>query len=440
MPDSGARPGRSRSARRRALPRLRALDFFPVQEGGETLIAVRDAEELADGVMLLPPPVYLVAALLDGRRSAADVQAEYARRSGGALGAADLQRLIDELDRVGLLETDALDARRRAAEEAFRASAVRAARHAGASYPDDPGALRDDLEAYLRGTNAEELQGLSPRGIIAPHIDFPRGGWCYGWAYAALRASRATTFVVLGVAHSAPPAPVVVTEKSFATPLGTVAVDRGLVRALWERTGDLTAHEIVHRTEHSLEFQVVFLQAALSGRPFTILPILCSSFEAWAGVGSPRDAEELERVVSSLREVVRARPDVGVVVGVDFSHVGPRFGDADPVDDALASRTSLADRAVLDAIVRGDPDLFWRTVAAGGNPRRIDALSAVYTALRVLEPAAGRLLRYGQALDPSGGIVSFASFALIERPGGPERSRYASEAIPSQTRSSPART
>ena len=420
MPAPGGRPRDSRGPRAAALPRLRPLEFFPVQDGGETLIAVRDQEDLADGVLLLPRPVYLVAALLDGRRSAVDVQVEYARRFGGVLlGSADLRRVVDELDRVGLLETDALDARRRAAEEAFRASPVRAARHAGASYPDDPAALREALDGYLRAANAAELEGMVPRGIIAPHIDFPRGGWCYGWAYAALRASRATSFLVLGVAHSAPPVPVILTEKPFETPLGTVGVDRDFVRELQARAGALTAHEIAHRTEHSLEFQVVFLQAALRGRPFTITPVLCSSFEAWTADGSPRDVEDLERVVSALRAALRGRPDVGVVVSVDFSHVGPRFGDDDPVSDALASRTSLADRAALEAIARGDAEEFWRTVASGGNPRRIDALSAVYTALRILEPASGRLLRYGQALDPSGGLVSFASLALREGPGPP---------------------
>jgi len=398
-----------------ALPRLRPLDFFPVRQGGETVIAVRDPEGFVDGVLLLPPLVYFIAALLDGRRTAADVQAEYVRRSGGELLLrADLQRLLAELDRVGLLETDAFAARRRAVEEAFRASPVRAAQHAGASYPEDPDELRAVLDGYLGGVDTGELDGLTPRGIIAPHIDFPRGGWCYGWGYAALRASRATSFVVLGVAHTAPPAPVVLTEKSFETPLGTVPVDRELVRALTARTGDLTAHEIVHRTEHSLEFPIVFMQRALDGRPFSIVPILCSSFEGWAAEEPPRGVDEVERVVSGLREVMRARPDVGLVVSVDFSHVGPRFGDPDPVTDALASRTSLADRVVLEAIVRGDPDEFWRTAAAGGNPRHIDALSAVYTALRVLEPVEGRLLRYGQALDPAGGIVSFASLALLE--------------------------
>ena len=415
MHGDGERPSGSGRPHAAALPRLRPLDVFPVRQGGESLIAVRDPEGLVEGVMLLPPLVYLVAALLDGRRTAVEVQAEYVRRSGGdLLVGEDLRRVVEELDRVGLLETDTLEARRRAVEDAFRASPVRAARHAGASYPEDPQALRAALDGYLGGADGGELVGLSPRGIIAPHIDFPRGGWCYGWAYAALRASPATSFVVLGVAHTAPPVPFVLTEKPFDTPLGTVPVDREFVRALQARAGDLTAHEIVHRTEHSLEFQLVFMQRALDGRPFTITPILCSSFDAWAAEGSPRDVEGVERVVSALREVIRERADVAVVVSVDFSHVGPRFGDSAPVDDALASRTSLADRAVLEAIVRGDPDGFWRTVAAGGNPRRIDALSAVYTALRVLEPVEGRLLRYGQALDPAGGIVSFASLALLE--------------------------
>ena len=414
MDGPGAResdPGRPRSA---ALPRLRPLDFFPIREDGETIIGVRDPEGFVDGVMLLPPPVYLVAALLDGQRGAAQVQAEYARRSGGdLLVRADLERILDELDRVGFLETDAFAARRRAVEEAFRGAPVRAAQYAGASYPKEPAELRAALDGYLGAADPGELLGLAPRGIIAPHIDFPRGGWCYGWGYAALRASRATSFVVLGVAHSAPPVPVVLTEKPFETPLGTVAVDREFVRALTARAGDLTAYEGVHRTEHSLEFPIVFMQRALEGRPFTITPILCSSFEGWASDGPPRDVDNIERVVTALREVVRERPDVGVVVSVDFSHVGPRFGDPDPVTDALASRTSLADHAVLEAIVRGDPDEFWRTVAAGDNPRHIDALSPVYTALRMLAPVEGRLLRYGQALDPAGGLVSFASLALL---------------------------
>lgn len=398
-----------------ALPKLRPLEFFPVRLHGREMIGVRDPEGVVEDTLLLPPPVALVASLLDGDRDVVDVQTEYARRSGGEiLFRTDLERIVAELDRAGLLLTESFEARKREQREAYRRSEVRAASLAGRSYPADPQALRALLRRHLEAVDSAELDGLRPRGVVAPHIDFARGGWCYGWAYAALRPCPARTFLLLGVAHAGPPVPFVLTEKPFQTPLGTVPVDTDFTRTLRAQAGDLTEHEVVHRNEHSLEFQVLFLQAALEDRPFAIVPILCSGFERWCGSSSPREVPEIERVVRALRDLVRAREDVAVVVGVDLSHVGPRFGDPDPPDDRLASCTALRDHAVLGAMARGDPEGFWREGMADGNRQRIDALSAVYTALRILEPVRGKLLRYGQAPDPAGGIVSFASLALLE--------------------------
>lgn len=395
------------------LPKLRPVEFFPVRLNGQELVGVHDPEGIVEETVLLPPSVALVATLLDGQRDVVDVQAEYARQSGGQLLFRwELERILDELDRAGLLETESFQARRRALVEAYRGSPVRPAHHAGRSYPVEPDALRRVLQAHLKAADPDELGGTPPRGVVAPHIDFTRGGWCYGWAYAAVRQSPATTFVLLGVAHAGPPTPFILTTKTFQTPLGTVPVDGTFASRLQERAGDLTEHEIVHRTEHSLEFQVLFLQAALEGRPFSIVPLLCSGFERWCGSGSPREVPEIEQVIGALRDLVRNREDVCVVCGVDLSHVGPRFGDPERPDLHLAYRTSLRDRAVLEAIVRGDPEEFWREGMADGNRQRIDALSAVYTALRILEPVRGRLLRYGQAPDPAGGIVSFASLLL----------------------------
>ncbi len=400
-----------------ALPRLRpGLDAYPVRLNGRDLIAVRDPDGVAERPVLLSPQAFFVALLLDGHRDVVDVQAEYARRSGGdLLFSWDLQRLVEELDHHGLLDSDGLRARRQAIEQAFRTSPVRSAFHAGTAYPADPDALRRTLAEYVRAASPEELADLEPRGIVAPHIDLGRGGWCYGWAYAALARRLPPTCLLLGVAHGAPPVPIVLTCKPFLTPLGTVPVDLVIAAALQDRLGDLTAHEIAHRTEHSLEFQVLFLQAIGQGRPPAIVPLLVSAFERWVAPGeSPRRVEAVERVVQALREVIAARADeIAVVVGVDFSHVGPRFGDPEPVSPALAARTSARDREVLEAIVAGDADGFWRRVTAAGNPQRIDALSAVYLALRVLDPVRGRLLRYGTAEDPAGGLVSFASLALV---------------------------
>jgi len=377
------------------------------------MVAVRDPEGFVEETVLLSPQLYLVATLLDGRRDVVDVQAEYARRTGGDLLLSwDLARMLQELDRLSLLESEAFQQRRRALEEAFRAAPLRPAYHAGRAYPADPALLRQELERYMGEVNREELAGLVPRGIVAPHIDPLRGGWCYAWAYAALAAAPVRTVLLLGVAHSGPPEPFVLTRKSFQTPFGVLAVDEAAVAELESQVGDLTRWETVHRSEHSLEFQAIFLQHALADRPVRIVPLLVSHLEQWARGGSPRQVEEVERVIQALSDLAKAREGTAVVAGVDFSHVGPRFGDGEPVGPVLEARTSVRDREALQAVVRGDAEAFWQVVSAEGNPQRIDALSAVYVALRILEPVRGRLLRYGQAPD-STGLVSFASLALL---------------------------
>jgi len=397
-----------------SLPRLRALDLVPTRVGGRPAVAVRDPEGLVEDTLVLPLEVAEVALLLDGRRDAVDVQVEWARRHRGQLLlSSDVLRIVEELDRWGLLETERARARRRALEEAFLRSPDRPPYFAGRSYPTDPEALRAQLRGYLRAADAGRLPPAPPRGVVAPHVDFERGGPCYGWAYSALARSEASTFLLLGVAHGGAPHPFALCTKPYRTPLGTLPVDREWVDELLQEAPELAEGEPAHRAEHSLEFQAVFLQVALEGRPVHVVPVLCAAFELWCGRASPRETEPVERVVRLLRRTFQRRADrAAVVVGVDFSHVGPRFGDAEPADSALALRTSAGDHRALDHALRGDAEGFWREVAGGGNPQRIDATSALYAALRVLEPVRGQLLHYAQAPDPAGGIVSFASLAL----------------------------
>lgn len=395
---------------------MRAVDLVPVRVGGRPAVAVRDPEGLVEDTVLLPAEVAEVALLLDGRRDAVDVQVEYARRHRGALlFASDIHRIVEELDRRGLLETEHARRRRSALEGAFRRAPERPPYFAGRSYPADPQRLQAQLRAYLEATEPQRLPAQPPRGVVAPHVDFDRGGTCYGWAYTALARSRATVFLFLGVAHAGAPQPFVLCTKPYRTPLGVLPVDQPWVEELLRQIPGLAEAEVVHRAEHSLEFQAVFLQVALEGRPVRIVPVLCAPFEQWSGGQSPRTVESVERGLQALRQTFLRRQDrAAVVVGVDFSHVGPRFGDPEPPDSALALRTSAADHRVLEHALRGEAEGFWRAVMSGGNPQRIDAGSALYTALRILEPVRGELLHYAQAPDPAGGIVSFASLAFYQ--------------------------
>ena len=404
---------------RRPLPRLRALDFIRTEWNGERVVCARDYEDLLDGPVLLPLPIMLIALLLDGLRDAGAVQAEYTRLSGGLpLPSAELDRIVRDLDAHGLLDSPVLADRRRAVADAYRAAPHRPMAHAGTAYPSDPAACAAALERYLAGARPPangSAPAAAPRGILAPHIDFARGGPMYGRAYAALAGLPAgVCVVVVGVAHAGSAAPYVLTAKGYETPFGVVEVDRALLEAVATRAPfDPLEEEPVHRGEHSVEFQVLWLAHMLRGRPFTVLPVLTGPLDAHTANGTPAAVPAIEAFIGALREAIAAakRP-ICVVGGVDLSHVGPRFGDEEAVGPALGRRASGADRAALRHVEAGDAEGWWRTVTADGNRCHVCGLGAIYTVLRLLAPVTGRVLGYDQGVDPAGGLVGFSAVVL----------------------------
>jgi hypothetical protein len=90
---------------------------------------------------------------------------------------------------------------------------------------------------------------------------------------------------------------------------------------------------------------------------------------------------------------------------VDLAHVGPRFGDPDPNSEASLADVERADRAMLKSVVAGDARGFFAHVAADRDARRICGLSPIYSLLRLLPEAPGRLLQYRQWPDPDGAVT-----------------------------------
>jgi len=172
----------------------------------------------------------------------------------------------------------------------------------------------------------------------------------------------------------------------------------------------LEDHEVVHRSEHSIEFQAVFLRHAHRDGDLRIVPILCSAFEAVPRDRSPSQDARVEETIGALAETMRTSGrKVMIVAGVDFAHVGPRFGDDTPIDEKLVKWMTAGDSESLRHVVAGDAEGFWTSVVKDGNKRHVCGLTATYTALRLLGGSGGSLKRYGFAPDPAGGIVSFAS-------------------------------
>jgi predicted class III extradiol MEMO1 family dioxygenase len=102
---------------------------------------------------------------------------------------------------------------------------------------------------------------------------------------------------------------------------------------------------------------------------------------------------------------------VCVIAGADLAHVGPRFGDPDPVSPSWLAEVEREDRAMLETVTAGDAHAFFESAARDGDRRRICGLSPIYTLLRSVGDVSGDLRRYGQWPDPQG-TVTFASVVM----------------------------
>jgi hypothetical protein len=170
-----------------------------------------------------------------------------------------------------------------------------------------------------------------------------------------------------------------------------------------------------HRLEHSVEFQVVFLQH-LFGRDVRVVPILCGPFfKGLSDGGLPEDDPGVGRFFDALHALAASRRDALFwVMGVDMAHIGRRYGDgfaAAPRDPRLAQVESL-DRARCEALASGDAPAFWRCVAAQGDPLRWCGSAPLYTFARTVGPARGELLHYEQWAIDTQSVVSFGALAF----------------------------
>ncbi|HZY58312.1 MAG TPA: AmmeMemoRadiSam system protein B [Candidatus Binataceae bacterium] len=405
-------------------PRIRAVEAFPVEHEGQTMICLRDPMGFAPQPILLGMGGYFLITQFDGRRTLAEISEAYSRQFGEVLAAGKLEELIAALDQGFYLDSQNFARRRTAVHEEFNATSERAAVHAGLCYEGDARRLREELAAFFDpphgpGRSAQRGERAAPAGLIAPHIDPRRGGPAYAHAYFQLMGCEPPElFVILGTSHyGAGPELFAATLKDYATPLGAVQTDRDFVRRLAARYsgGDLFADELLHRNEHSIEFQALFLAWALGTRGYQVVPILVSSFHEMVASGRvPAEDPRVSSFVEALRaELAAESRSVCIIAGVDFAHVGRKFGDQEPADEKFVQWVEGEDRALIENIVRGDPEGFFRAIDKDKDRRRICGLAPMYTQLEVLRGRRGRLLKYDVALEPpTQSAVSFASLAI----------------------------
>jgi len=397
------------------LARLRMeLDFMPSPVGDRPGLMIRDPFGFSDATLIIPPALVRGLACFDGEHDQTNLR-DLVYEVTGELRSGELgERMEQALDAAGFLETARFEQLRNQKIASFHASDVREPSHAGSAYPDE----RDELEAWMaEGMAGGEAADGQLAGIAAPHAS-PAGGWAsYRQAYKALGDwAREKTFVILGTSHYGEPDIFGLTRKEFVTPWGTARTDRGLVDELARRApASIRMEDYCHRIEHSIEFQVVFLQS-LFGAGVKILPILVGSFgQAILDGAMPERNENVAAFFDVLGDIrAREAGHLIPVLGVDMAHMGRRYGDDSPAEPfrGLMSEVERRDRQRIERLAAGDAAGFWDLVKENHDDLKWCGSAPFYTFLRTGGDVRGRLRQYEQWPIDEDSVVSFAAMSF----------------------------
>jgi len=403
-------------------PRLRMdLEFFPIQQGKEQLILIRDSLGLVEQGKAVPRPLYEIMAQLNGTNTVRDIQMYLMRQSGGVLvGTDEVEQLLAQLDELYLLNTERYKQARDRIIADFSSKKVRPCSHCGQSYPASSTELKSLLDEILSSRFLKNESNGDVTGLIAPHIDLPVGSKVYGSAYRCLKNSSPTRVVVLGVGHQMIGDLFCLTKKDFQTPFGEVKNDVETVQKLWDAGHSIVSEkDFSHKAEHSIEFQLIFLQHLFQQKPFTIIPILCGPIKPFLSEFTRKTyLEAAKTFLAFLSEILESKDkETLLVAGVDFSHIGPKFGHNREAT-SLVIHSENHDQILLKAVSECDADTFWEESGRVEDAFNVCGFSAMACLLEVLPPSNGKVLDYHIWHEqPTHSAVSFAAVVFRKETG-----------------------
>ncbi|HYL75435.1 MAG TPA: AmmeMemoRadiSam system protein B [Bryobacteraceae bacterium] len=399
------------------LPRLRlSLDFMPSQDPEHPGLLIRDPFKFSDTMLLIPPQLVACLACFDGEQTTLDLRENLVRATGEIQVGEIEKNLFDTLSEAGFLEDEKFEQLRAARVNEFAAAPKREPSHAGSAYPNIEVEARKALAGFMKDAPVQAALD-SQIGIAAPHVS-PFGGWeSYRDAYATLRPEyKDRTFVVLGTSHYGEADRFGLTRKPYVTPFGDAITDVALVDELARAApGAVRMEDYCHAVEHSIEFQVLFLQYVY-GPNIRILPILCGSFaRSILEGGKPEANEDVSRFFGALGNVAAREGDrLFWVLGIDMAHMGRRYGDSmtAKADEGEMAAVAVRDRERIDRVNAADADGFWNLVQENRDDLKWCGSSPLYTFLKTVPQARGKLHRYQQWNIDELSVVSFAALGF----------------------------
>lgn len=405
-------------------PKLRPIEAIPINYSGHEMIALRELFRITKQTIIVPKEIFYIFRFFDGKHSLLDIRTEYMRKFGSFLYEDQLKKLLHKLDQNLLLDSDHYREYEQRRLETYRQQSIRSAAFAGQSYEAEPVALSNQISIFFTASSGPGLPNGKAtssqlKGLVAPHIDIKAGGPCFAYAYKELAESQdIDLFIVIGTGHAGVKHFFACTDKDFETPFGRVSTDVTFLSQLQEKLdSNIYEQDILHQNEHTIEFQLIFLQWVYGSRhAFTIVPILSSfstqMFESNWPV--PSQLKMIRNFLNALRETIeQTQKRICVIASADLAHVGPRYGDTFEPDNAFLTNLGVKDKETLNFVSELNSESFRKSVHQDERERRICGFPPIYSMLKVMGASEGKLLKYDNiAVDAYRSTVSFASMAF----------------------------
>jgi len=202
-------------------------------------------------------------------------------------------------------------------------------------YPGSPRALEHAINNLL------PLEPEPSRENVIAAIS-PHAGYIYSGELAAKTLNSINipeSVILIGTNHSGIGAPVALSTVNWNMPFGPVTIDNTLSTLLLANSSHIKEDEAAHRTEHSLEVQVPFLQQLQKN--LSIVPLVVSRVSL----------QVCQEIGKTIAEAVKlSEKEILLLASTDMSHYESR---------KVAEKK---DRLALKCVEELDPEQLYQTI------------------------------------------------------------------------------
>ncbi len=288
---------------------------------------------------------------------------------------------------------------------------------AGQFYQKEKDELLEQIESCFKHKLGKKLSKTKAKsksnsksnfiGLISPHAGYVYSGPCatHGFAFIS-KTNLPETIILLGPNHTGnAQAEFSLSLESFETPLGIIKNNEELGKELIKISNGLIQHdETAHKSEHSLEVQLPFLQYIYqrAKKELKIIPLIIST----------QDYDKCIKVASLLSSIIKKDSCIGIIASSDFTHYGPGYGFM-PFSYNKETKKNLydLDKKAITEVLNLNPEAFFqkaiKTTICGFAP------IVVLTELSRILKKQAKLLKYYTSGDISNDYSSAVGYGSI---------------------------